>query len=86
MESGDDRTGGMMLRTLLIVVTVVVGLCLFWGVHYVGRQWGWPDSISTAVGTGIALSVLFVEKARIRRAADRSTAESSAGLSITRAD
>ena len=76
----------MMLRTLLILVTVVVGLCLFWGIHYVGRQWGWPDSLSTAVGTWIALIVLFVEKARIRRAADRSTTGSSAGLSITRVD
>ena len=62
-----------MLRTLLMVVMVIVALCLFWSMRYVGRQWGWPDSVSNAVVTGIALIVLFVERARIRRAADRST-------------
>jgi len=61
-------SGVMMRRTLLIVVMLVVAVCLFWGMRYVGRQWGWPDSISTAVVGMIAMIVMFVERARLSRA------------------
>ena len=59
-----------MLKTLLvIVVSLCLALCLFGGMRYVGRQWGWPDSVSIAVAGMIALIVLFAEKARVRKGA-----------------
>ena len=57
-----------MLRTpLVIVVSLCLALCLFWGMRYVGRLWRWPDSVSIAVVGMIALIVLFVERARLRK-------------------
>ena len=38
-----------------------------WGMRYVGRLRGWPDSVSIAVVGMIALIVLFVERARLRK-------------------
>ncbi len=41
-----------MLKTLALVV---VGVALYSGMRYLGRLWGWPDSVSIAVVTGLAL-------------------------------
>jgi hypothetical protein len=54
----EARAGGLsMLKTLALVV---VGVGLYSGVRYLGRLLGWPDSVSIAVVTGMALLVVVV--------------------------
>jgi hypothetical protein len=59
----------MLKMLLVIVVSLGLALCLFWGMRYVGRQLGWPDSVSVAVVGMTALIVLFAERARVRKGA-----------------
>ena len=46
-----------MLRTLALVL---IGVCLVSSVRYLGRLWGWPDGVSIAVVTGVAVSAMLI--------------------------